>query len=408
MKHFNELPEQARATYYWDVRYMILDGIFNGAAFQMLNFVARKTIGISEASLSIIIIFGHIGPMISFMLPILFPIRRKTQFVFWMSTLCKVFFILMAVSTGPIWFSILASAAMFFVYGHMPMYTAILKNRYPDSQRATIVAHVRALSMVATVVSSLIAGQLLKMDGEYFRIVFPAAALTGMWGTFLFLNIRDKSRPAIPSDQPLFSLQSLWKILCTDPVYVQYQLYFTIGGLANLAGVPIYVLYVVDRLNADYFQIALVAGVLNNIVSVLTLDWWGRFQDRYSNPMLLRSFIVMIWFIHPLLYAWANSIWLIYIAAGLYGFILGGGTINFMLGPLSFCHDKDAAAYTIIHQTIWGIRGILGPILGYTLYRTIGFTYTFYCLSFLMFLSGILMFRLFIKTKNDSRFQTRT
>ena len=405
MSFVASLPRRAQSAYYWDVRYMMLEGIFIGICFDMLGFVARKTIGISELQLVLIMVFVHIGPLFSFVMPHIIRTQRKISYILCMSIPCKVMFIFLAFGFSPLVFCCIAACGFFFMFMNVPMYAALLNNIYPDSHRGTISGHVRSYALVATVFTSLAAGKLLDINPNYYHFIFPFTAFCGLLGAYCLSQIHETISEHGANRNTLVSYKDLISILKSDKLFIRYEIASFISGLANLAGTPIYLLYVVDVLQANYLQIALTAGVIHNVVGVLTIRWWGRTLDRRPNPMWQRMVLTGIWILHPLLYAFAWDMKLVYLSSALIGFLFAGGKMNFMLGCLFFCKtDDDAPIYTSIHHFNWGIRGIIAPILGYGLYRWLGFHATFYILAVMMLISSLMMMQLFLYSRKLPRF----
>lgn len=404
MSFIHKIPARARPTYYWDVRSQILEGVFIGACFQMLNFVAVRTVGITALQLTIITMFLHIGPFVSLIVPQLFRIKRKMQFILWTSLPARVLFILLAAVSDPLWFCIVAGGGLFLLRMYVPMHAAVLKSNYPDSHRATIFGHVRTYSLALSVITTLLAGQLLELNGQYFRPLFIVAGACGIFGTLLFYQIRERVPPGITAGS-IAPIGQLWRILREDKIYARYQSIFALAGSTNLAGLPLFILYVEGELNANYLQISLVAGVLSNIVSVLTFHWWSRTMNRYPNPMLIRAILSFLWAFHPLCHAWASDMKMVYLATALFGFLIAGGEMNWLLGPLYFCGKEDAPAYTLIHSANTGLRGMFAPFAGFMLYRLLGFETTFYILAALFLIASALMFNLYRETRDLPRFQ---
>ena len=406
MSFIRKIPFRARPAYFWYARSMILDGIFFGGAFEILNFVARKTIGISGFQLSFTQFFLYIGMFAGFFIPHIFQVRRKMPYIFWTSFPAKALFIVLAFISDPNWFFWISAVALFLAQMYIPMYAAVLKSSFPDSHRGTIVGHARSITLIGQIAASAIAGYLLDMGKGFLGLIFPAAALCGILSTVCFTRIRERTPQRTQENDALVTLSQLWHIMKNDRHFMRYQSAFALSGFANLAGLPLYVLYVVDVLKADYFQIAITVGIINNIVGALTLAWWGRLTDRHPNPMLIRTFLSLLWMLHPLCYAFASDMTLVYLGAVLYGFLQAGGYINWLLGSLYFCNEENTPVYTMLHACNNGLRGAIAPLVGYLLYRCFGFFITFFLLAGMMLLASILMFQLFLETRKLPRFNS--
>ena len=402
MSFIHSLPSRSRPTYYWYSRAMMLEGFFTGAAFEMVNFVARKTIGISEFQVTLYPFFMYLGMMMGFLFPQLFQVKSKMRFVFWTSVPCKLLFIVFSFMAQPSLFFTLSAAALFLSKMYVPMNVSVLKSNYPESLRGTIVGHLRTLELVCTLAGGILSGWVLNQHAGHFRWVFTLAAVGGIVGTCYFTRIREHG-PIL--NRTLVSFAQMLEVLRKDHLYLRFQLQFSVSGIANLMAMPLYVLYIVDVLHANYWQIALASCVAYYLVSILTQRWWGRLTDRHPNPILMRAALSFLWGFHPLCYAWAGSMTMIYVAWAWFGFLMAGGQLNWMLSPLYFCSRDDAPVYTTIHTCFNGVRGILAPVLTYGCYRLLGFTYTFCLISCIMFLNAFMLYDLYIRTRNQIRME---
>lgn len=402
MAFISSVPLLARPAYIWYLRAQMLEGVFIGAVFQMIQFVGRKTIGVGELEISLFNFFLSFGMFASFLVPTLLNLRSQKQYVLWTSVPSKIVFIFLALLTEPALFFAIASLAFVLLKMQDPMRTSLLKTNFPASHRFRIVSHVRMMEFLCMMVASTLAGILLDRDGDWFRVVFPVGCVIGITGTWMFVQLREEVEE-IP--QKVISIRRFLRVMKEDKVYMKFQFLFSISGMANLMGLPLYVLYTVDVIQANYTEIAISKGVLYGIASMICMKWWGNLMDRYPNPILMRAILSLLWCLHPLCYAAAWDMTMIYVAEAWFGFIFAGGQLNWMLGPLFFCSDKDAPLYTTIHSFMNGLRGMIAPVMGYLLYIWIGFIPTFIVISIILLLNSISIYLLYIKTKDLERFQ---
>lgn len=379
---------------------MMLEGVFTGAVFELLQFVARKTAGVSEFQITLYPFFVYLGMLLGFFAPHLFRVRDNVSYVAWTSVPCKLLFIALAFAAGPEWFYLLSALGMTLSKMYLPMNVAVLKSNVPGAVRGSLLGHARSLEMACAIAAASLVGGLLYLDELWYRAVFPAGAAAGLLGVWCFGRIRVRKR----GNGALASLPDLLLVLRNDWLFVKYQLLFSVSGIANLIGLPLYVLYIVDVLHANYIQIALCTGVIMNAASMLTLRWWGRVIDRHPNPFWQRAVLSLLWCAHPLMFALADGMGPVYLAYAWYGFLMAGGQMNWMLGPLYFCGGANAAAYTTIHTFFNGIRGMTAPLLAYALYRTVGFETAFCLISLVMLANGIMIYAVYMRVRALPRF----
>jgi hypothetical protein len=56
----------------------------------------------------------------------------------------------------------------------------------------------------------------------------------------------------------------------------------------------------------------------------------------------------------------------------LFGLAMAGVNIAWSMGSIFFAGKQDAAVYQSVHVTMTGIRGVLAPLLGLLLLKTLG------------------------------------
>lgn len=405
MSFFQSIPFRARPAYVWYLRSQMLEGIFVGAVFQMIQIVGRKTIGVSEEMVILFSFFTSFGMFAVFIMPTLLNLRSQKQMIVWTSVPCKLLLASLALFTDPMIFFCIAALGLSLLKMQDPIRTSLLKTNLPATCRFRVVSHVRRMEFICFMTANFLAGYLMEWNGMWYRVIFPVSCLFSLAGTWMITQLREKLED-IPVK--IISIRQFLGVMKTDKIYMQYQVLFSISGMVNLMGLPLYILYTVDVIEADFIEFSISRGILFGLASIISLTWWGRVMDRYPNPILMRAVLSLIWCLHPICYIAATDMTMIYIADAWFGFIFAGGQLNWMLGPLFFCNDREAPLYTTIHSFMNGIRGMIAPLLGIPLLALLGFIPTFILIAAVMFFNSIAIYWLYWKTKDLERFQPQS
>ncbi|MDH7571568.1 MAG: MFS transporter, partial [Armatimonadota bacterium] len=224
-------------------------------------------------------------------------------------------------------------------------------------------------------------GALLKYPSAY-RVVFPIAAVVGMIGSFIYLQIENLYRDRWPPEPPRvplrerLALASLWcsarktgrflsdtfRIFGEDAGYRWFALSVFTYGFGNLMIMPLIPIYQVDRLHISTAQIGLLAQVAQ-VTSIFAYFYWGRFVDLKS-PLRGVVINVLLNACIPLIYFFSGSAWHLVPAFLLTGVTNAGIDLSYFNSILSFANEENVARYQALHSFLLGIRGTLAPFAG--------------------------------------------
>jgi MFS family permease len=136
--------------------------------------------------------------------------------------------------------------------------------------------------------------------------------------------------------------------------------------------IPLTQIHVVDRLDASYWDLAMINVAIVQGLMALTMPFWGKLVDRHS-PSRLRGFINLIFALDFLALAIAPSIGWVYAGRVCRGIALGGGTLVWMLGSLYYARTPDKVPiYLGVHTVLTGVRWALAPFAGVWLKQACG------------------------------------
>ncbi|MEK6675674.1 MAG: hypothetical protein AABZ47_08475 [Planctomycetota bacterium] len=318
-------------------------------------------------------------------------------------------------SWGCVWFIVQLAAAQVLLAGTVTVRSAIWKANYPQSDRGRITARIQGVRFVIAAGSMLLAAWLCDRHPSSYRIVFPTAGLFGLVSILSLsrIHIRHERRQlgrigtdVVDADSsgrqlPPYSLTTLispgkvfgqmFRVLRNDRRYLQYCYAQICNGMSNLLTISIVVAVVTRDLvpdDARGFWISVVlVEVLPKTVMLGSLRRWGQVFDRLGvlgmRELNLGCWTVSILFgmFGDLMTPSSESIAPTAFLLGVLFFTLraiamglgqGGGALGWNIGHLHFASGDEAEVYMGIHVFFTGVRGLVAPLGGMWLWRTMG------------------------------------
>jgi hypothetical protein len=158
---------------------------------------------------------------------------------------------------------------------------------------------------------------------------------------------------------------------------------------------PVLPIYLVDMLKLTYTGNFIAKGVISQIPILILSPYLGKWHDRLHPFRFICFFFGLLALFPALIIASALtlkwhllSVGLVYLAFAIFGVAMAGVNIAWNMGSIFFAGKEDASMYQSVHVTMTGIRGILAPMLGLLLLKTLGIISVFaVAVGFLMLAS---------------------
>jgi len=250
-----------------------------------------------------------------------------------------------------------------------PAYAAIMRSNYSERNRGLLMGNSRVVVMVSSALFSYLSGWALDLLPGGYRWIFPLGALAGAsaWIVFGRIRVRRDERDAtahFPFMEALGSLRS-------DRRYLVFLgLVFLCTG-PNKLSIPLEPIWFVDVLGIDYRQAGLVLGTASSLSSLLGYVVWGRLsRDRSPLPLLVLS-LVLVTLRYPVL-AVSGGAGGVVIASMLSGFGNAGFELLVLFCVMRFSRGGRLGLNMGLHSAFIGIRGLVGPFIGSSLYAGAG------------------------------------
>ena len=365
------LPRQSR-TFLWPALAEGVSGaVFAGAVLPFAGVLARR-MGASAEALWLLAISPFFGYLLSF------AVTRLCAYVRWGRLMALL--------------RILTWAPLFFlaVYGHhVSVFVVLLMLNYMVGAtshaffQALFREHVRerfraGLIVVQRVVKVLFllpiawgVGRLLDAEPGHASLVFAVSAVFGVALALPYWPLKPRASERRGGSRPP-SLAEEWRVLVSDRPFRVFMLAFFVGTLAEKIGMPILPIYFADVLDLRYEQVGLALGVAGPLLATGGFVFWGMQTRRRPLfnlilwAMILKSLRPILWAAAPLL---PEPFPFVVIGEGIFRWMVAGIEMGAILAVLRFAPAHRAHLYVGIHYALLGIRGLIGPAIGWGLYR---------------------------------------
>lgn len=268
------------------------------------------------------------------------------------------------------WQLILLVALQMFIGSMMiPTWSALVGDVTTPRNRGTIMGRFFAVSSVASLVATLLAGYVMPQNGTAFAIYaipFFLAGTSGVVGSLYLLRVKEEKRRVYASPRRIFAFSMKSFIFMSD---LKENLYFR--NLVVLQSVfnfimsliwPLLYLTYLDVLDATLFQIA-VMTVISTGAALFFQTKVGKLLDVIGPmPQILISRFAYISV--PVVYGLATQVWHIYALNALLGFATAMSNVAFFAYVLDVAPAEKKGEYFAVYNTFIGIATFVGSILG--------------------------------------------
>ncbi len=363
------VPE-ARRAYKLDAYAAILAGLFNGAIFPFVGFIARNYLKADVHLISLFVAAPYLGNIFSLFGAGAISNRNNMPWVIFSWILARGLFLFIVFAKTPITFAIIVSLSQFIATLSSPSYAAIMKSIYPDSQRGTIMGYCRIFLAFATIISTFTAGAIIHEWVSSYKIVMSLAAILGIISAIIFSRIPLTSMQDFKNSEsmPSFILNT-FKILKNNVRYRWFCISLIFYGVGGLILAPVIPIFQVDHLHITATQVSILSNV-TQITWMISFFYWGPYVDRFS-PLRAVFMNFLATTLVPANYLIAFFLpvnaWFLLPAFVFSGFIGAGVELSFFNTVFQISDPDQVAQYQGLTNFIMGIRGIFSPFIGATM-----------------------------------------
>lgn len=299
-------------------------------------------------------------------------IQKRIIFIIIGGIISSIVFILLIGQMDPIFIVSLIIVQALFSAMVTPAWNALIGDVASRSKRASFIGSLSFysnLSMLFAGIFFLIYTMVKQTRGvSVYYLPFGIAGVVGVLGTLVMLYAQEPEKKMV-----LHSKRSLIYIIKNDKDFSYFLFAQGFYNFFMAISWPLLFITTVQVLKASSFEIALV-NLIGLIFTVPFLKIFGRITDRFGPriPMLLsRVMFIPV----PLVYAFANSIYDIYLLNALTGISTAFANVAFLAYLLDSSPSEDRGKYIGLYNTVIGFVTFFGSIFGGFLAQ---FLYSFY------------------------------
>lgn len=249
----------------------------------------------------------------------------------------------------------------------------------------------RSVLMFFMMAASLFLGNLLDYNPSICRWALAVIAFTSLITYAILYWIESQIRYTEEPDQTSQTFFKSIVEIIKNTDFIIFETLFMIYGFAFMLCLPTVNLFLLNALKLSNAEMANAKGIYAQLFIMLTIPFAGKIFDKMNIWKTgAVSYVILIlypvFFILSLNYSSKSFAYTGYL---FYSLGLSGVSILWNLGTASFSNDRDSLMYQGFHQSLTGIRGFIGPLLGYYLLLKFGYGVNFYLSLFLFIVAAI-------------------
>ncbi len=364
--------EITQKTYKCDLWRGGFEGVLSSGAQTFCLFIAIRYFDTGETTKSLIAAAPFMGMFLSMLLLHYASTTRwkKSTWGALASMVTGVCLLVAAWTSSLQWFAVFVIIAYIFRSALLPFITDIYGDNYPSDCRAAFFSKSLILAVGMAALSGFIGAFILEKDIQYYPLIFTFLGFCAFFKAVAIYHMPSKMVDKSPHSNPFGNMKYAWQ----DRSFGYVLLTWFIMGFANLWTLPLRVDYVTSPqwgIEGSAIFVALIITVIPETMRMLLIPFWARLFDK-MNFVILRMILNLCFAGGVLLFFISTNPWIIGAGSALIGAAFAGGSIAWNLWVTKYAPPGKTAAYMSVHVSLTGIRGTLGPMIGYWAVGLIG------------------------------------
>lgn len=274
------------------------------------------------------------------------------------------------------WVDSLRYYALFIILAYIslnsmvPFLTAIYHDNYPANKRGAYFSKSMLMNVSVCVIFSFFASSLLDVSTNYYHLVFTILGICGLGKAWSVFSMPSSNIEENTHKHPLGNL----RLIFHDRAFGYILLSWFIMGFANLWIQPLRVDYITSEtygIKGSALFVAMITSIIPDSMRVIFIPLWARLFDR-MHFITLRMILNTLFGMGVALYFISREPVIIALGSALIGISFAGGNIAWGLWVTKYAPPGKTAAYMSVHVFLTGIRGSIGPIIGFWAVGQIG------------------------------------
>lgn len=259
--------------------------------------------------------------------------------------------------------------------GVLTVRSNIWRANYPRYIRGKVTAKLATLASIIMSLTAVSVGLLLDWNFQLFQIIFIVLSFLSIFGAYRYRSLavrhQQKEIAVENNNQSKTTIKSVFSLLKTNTPFARYMLSMFILGSGNLMFMAPMIVYLNEHTELLKLEQILISTAIPLALIPLAVNWWAKLLDG-NHVFYFRSIHSWAFVIALIVFLLAQVTLLTplyYIASIIYGVAIAGGVIGWNLGHNDFVRKGNPMDYMAIHVTLTGVRGLLMPIMGISLYQ---------------------------------------
>jgi hypothetical protein len=272
----------------------------------------------------------------------------------------------------------------------LPYLTSIYGDNYIKETRAKSFSKPLLLTVATSALFGLAGSLLLEVNIINYSWVLTIVAICALAKAWAMSSIPAQIIEKTTHNNPFGSLEYTIK----DKAFGYVLLTWFIMGFANLWVLPLRVDFIassVYEIEASPLIVALIITIIPETMRFLFIPFWARLFDT-MNFVVLRMILNVLFGVGIALFFISKNLLVIGTGSALIGLAFAGGSIAWTLWVTKYAPPGKVSAYMSVHVCLTGIRGTIGPMIGYWTAAQVGVTTTGWISCGLMFIATIMLF----------------
>ena len=383
--------ELHRKTYKYDLWRGFFDGVLSSGIQTFALFIAIRYYNAGEGLKSLIAAAPFIGMILS--LPLVHYTAgkglKKSFCSAVPSALASVCLIIAAWIPSLEFYALMITISYICRSAAIPYLTSIYSDNYPHLKRAASFSKPLLLTVAISSLFGLAGSLLLEMNIIYFNWVFTVVGISALAKAWAISSMPSKVIEKTSHNHPFGNFEYVIK----DREFGYVLFTWFIMGFANLWVLPLRVDYVASStygIEASPLIVALIITIIPETIRFLFIPFWARLFDR-MNFIVLRMILNVLFGTGIALFFISKNLLIIGTGSALIGLAFAGGSIAWALWVTKYAPPEKVSAYMSVHVCLTGIRGTIGPMIGYWTAAQVGATMTGWISCGLMILATIML-----------------
>lgn len=342
--------------------------------YPILPFLMLRDLNASALSLTIYAMLKPVASFFSFYFSELISHQRMTlkSAMLWTGLLARLSFIPALIFEDIALFIFGSTMYMIFSRAEMPAWMEVIKKNVFREKWEKTFSNGSILSYVVGVFFTLFYVSQFKSSWIIWKSAFAISLVLEMCAVFIQALLIDNDHEVVVLSKEtkksvIEPVKGVFKLLKEEPEFARFQWSFMLGGLGLMIIQPVIPLYFTDVLAFDTSNLLIAFSVCKALGFVSTTPLWNRLIKKLSSGAFISLVLVGFALYSAFLIAASITPQALFLAYLIFGISQAGSHLVWHLSGPMFSKEQSSPRYSAVNVVMVGLRGLIGPALGYLL-----------------------------------------